>query len=67
MKLVNDGGNVKVYEGLFGHAVITKNFGNRDKNDKWSVAVDVDGQYKKLANRVEFQKAYTLAEHAIDL
>ena len=66
MKMVADLGKVKKYDGENGQAVLTRNFGNLDKTDKWSVSVVVNGQYKKLANRADFQKAYALAEQAIN-
>ena len=58
-------GACKTYTGSRGEAVITKNMGNKDKTDRWSVAVTINGAYKKLANRVEFNKAYAMAENAI--
>ena len=67
MKLKEEkcGGLCKTYEGAKGEAILTRNFGNRDKTDKWSVNVIVDGEYKKLATRAEFNKAYAMAEEAI--
>lgn len=56
----------KSYKGKNGEAVITRNFGNKDKKDNWSVSVVVNGEYKKLANRIPFQKAYQMAEMEID-
>lgn len=54
------------FEGKNGQAVITRNFGCADKRDYWSVSVSVNGQYKKLANRVTLEKAMAMAEAAID-
>lgn len=66
MKLSRDiKGACKIYTGARGEAVITKNMGNRDKTDRWSVAVTINGVYKKLANRVDFNKAYVIAENEI--
>lgn len=66
MTLINDKGFSKEFQGLHGAAVLTKNFGNKDKYDRWSVAVVVDGEYKKLTTRAEYKKAYLMAEKAID-
>lgn len=67
MKLVKEiDGKCKTFEGKNGQAVLTKNFGNKDKKDCWAVCVSVKGKYKKLATRVDFTKAYAMAENAID-
>lgn len=66
MELIKDIKNIsKHYIGHNGEAVIIKNMGNKDRIDKWSVSVVVNGKYKKLANRVDFEKAYTMAENLI--
>ena len=67
MILVDDfKGLSKTYKGTKGDAVITRNCGNKDKIDRWSVSVVVDGKYKRLATRVEFTKAIEMAKAAID-
>ncbi len=66
MRLVDKNQYSMEYEGTKGVAVLTRNFGNMDKKDYWSVAVSVNGKYKKLATRVEFNKAIAMAENAID-
>ena len=65
MKMVNDLGHAKMFEGSKGEAVITRNYGNCDKKDYWSVAVRVNGKYKKLATRTDYTKAVAMAEAAI--
>lgn len=66
MELVeNIQGACKTYRGTNGEAILTKNFGNRDKGDRWSVTVVVSGEYKRLANMVEFSKGYAMAENVI--
>lgn len=66
MRLVEDHkGMSKKFEGANGVAVLTKNIGNLDKRDRWSVAVVVNGKFKKLATRAEYDKAYAMAEKAI--
>ena len=66
MTLTKDvNGLSKTYEGPNGIAVLTRNFGNRDKVAKWSLSVTVNGEYKDLGRRIEFQKAYAMAEAMI--
>jgi hypothetical protein len=66
MKLVKDiNGMSKTYEGRNGTAVLTRNFGSKDRGDKWSVSVEVNGEFKRLASRAEFKTAYALAEQKI--
>lgn len=66
MKIIEDKGLCKTFAGTRGEAVLTRNFGNKDRADKWSVSVVVDGEYKQLARRADYSKAYALAEEAID-
>ncbi|MCR4671947.1 MAG: hypothetical protein K5637_01750 [Lachnospiraceae bacterium] len=66
MKLIVDKGGSKTYEGSKGLGVITQNFGNLDKADKWSASVSVDGKYRQLARRVNFAKAVAMIESEID-
>ena len=58
-------GASKLYEGPNGVAVLTKNLGNKDKGDRWQVSVSVNGKYKTLAKRANFEKAYAMAENEI--
>lgn len=66
MRLVKNDEHTQVYKGEKGEAVITRNLGGRNKKDYWNVAVSVNGSYKKLATRTKFERAYFLAEEAID-
>lgn len=66
MKMVKDLGHSKSFEGSNGEAVITRNYGNCDKKDYWSVAVSVNGKYKRLATRTDYTKAVAMAKAAID-
>ena len=65
MELVQDMGNSKLYKGANGMAALTRNYGNKDKTDKWAVTVAINGACKKLATRADFKRAYALAEEAI--
>lgn len=65
MMLIDDRGASKTYKGIRGDAVLTRNCGNVDRVDKWMVAVVVEGKYKRLATRADFQKAYAMAEKEI--
>lgn len=66
MKLTEDiRGLTKTYTGERGEAILSRNFGNKDKGDKWSVSVIINGEYKRLANRVDFNKAFQMAESEI--
>lgn len=66
MKEVNNRNNQSfTYEGEHGVAVITRNFGNLDRVPKWSLDVRVDGKFKHVASRMEFQNAFAKAEALI--
>lgn len=66
MRLVKNDEHTQVYKGEKGEAVIARNLGGRNKKDYWSVTVSVNGACKKLATRTKFERAYFLAEEAID-
>ncbi len=65
MVLVVDRVNSKTYEGTNGRAVLTRNFGNKDRVDKWSVLVSTGGTCRYLARRADFNTAISLAKEAI--
>ena len=69
MKLVNEVNNYcgafQKFEGENGVAILTKNCGNKDKQDRWSLTVVIQGSYQEVAKRIEYSKAYALAEELI--
>lgn len=58
-------GVARMFEGENGVAVLTRNCGNNDKHDRWALAVSIHGEYQRVASRMEYQKAYAIAEAMI--
>ena len=66
MKLIEEKGTTKLFEGTKGKACISRNYGIHDKVDHYSVCVSVNGKFKQLATRAKYEKAFAMAEAAID-